>query len=165
MSAMTFSDWPATRRLAGVALVAALAWDAFELVRPLPDAALVPPVARAAVPVIRRRALDDPLLVSAAASRSPFGGSAAVAPPATFSDPSWSAPAAPMPRLVGTVVEANGGFVMVELPESGLRLVRVGGRAGALTLLSVGQGTAVFQDSAGHRVPLRSPAPGTGSPP
>ncbi len=165
MSPMPWSDWPASRRVAATALVAALAWDVFVLVRPLPDAALVSSVAPNAVPVIRRRAFDDPLLVSAAASRSPFGGSAVVAPPATFTGQSWSAPAPAAPRLVGTVVQEGGGFVMIELPDTGLRLVRIGGRAGGLTLVSVGQGTAVFQDSAGHRVPLRSPAPGTGSPP
>lgn len=163
---MPWSDWPTSRRVAALALVVALAWDVVVLVRPLPGAApLAAPDAASTLPTIRRRAFDDPALVSAAAQRAPFGGSAVVAPPTTFVDQSWSAAAAPLPRLVGTVVKEGGGFVIVEMPDASLRLVRIGERAGSFTLRAVGHGTAVFFDSAGHRVPLRSPAPGTGSTP
>ena len=76
-----------------------------------------------------------------------------------------SAPAAPArPRLVGTVVQGrDGGFVIVELPDARMQVVRIGEQAAGLRLRSVSAGEAVFDDQHGTRVSLRTPASGSGS--
>jgi hypothetical protein len=50
---------------------------------------------------------------------------------------------------------------MVTMPDGGIKLVRVGERAGDLKLRSVSAGGAVFDDIIhGGRVTLRAPTPG-----
>jgi hypothetical protein len=72
------------------------------------------------------------------------------------------APSAVQPRLIGTVVQGQGGFVMVEMPDARMQLVRIGEKVGDLRLRSVSTGEAVFDDPQGARVSLRTPRAGAG---
>ena len=70
-------------------------------------------------------------------------------------------PAAEVPRLVGTVVDAaDQSFVVCQLGAGGPRVVRVGQQIGTYRLESVSQGSAVFATSEGQRLELRVPKTG-----
>ena len=164
-------DWPASARVAGAFLVAALALDVAALVRlgTLREAAPVAPLVIRSAPRIVIHTPDDAELVRAAANSTPFGGE----PPASLPALSTAillqnapAPAPARPRLIGTVVQGNsGGFVIVEMPDARMQIVHVGEQAGELRLRSVGAGEAVFDDPRGRRVSLRTPASGAESRP
>lgn len=94
---------------------------------------------------------DDPFDPDRGAVVSQAGN--AVPPPPVVAD----APVA----LLGTVVRAGGGSVAVcRIGNEPPRVLRVGERIGALTLLDVGQGSAAFRDTSGARVSLHIATPG-----
>lgn len=159
--------WPLATRLAALGLCAALMLDVVLAVRVLwpraSDESFQPLVLRTA-PAIAVRAPDDAELVRQASNRTPFDAGGTRAPEALTMTPvpqQSPAPQPTRPRLVGTVVEGRGGFVIVEMPDTHLQVVRVGERAGDLRLRSLTAGEAVFEDRVGTRVTLRSPVPGT----
>ena len=154
-------DWPLSTRIAAVALAAVLVFDLIVLLRGhrVDDA---PPLAIASVTRIIVRPAGDAEVVRQAASRAPFGAtsptmdmlaSAAILQQSTTAQPV-------RPRLLGTVVQGHdGGFVVVELPDARVQLVRIGERAGDLRLRSVAAGEAVFDQAGGERVTLRTSRP------
>ncbi len=151
-------DWSLATRLAGGALVVALLIDVALLVRPRRADAVLPltirPVTRIAV-----RPLEHAELVREAAERSPFGGTPVVdvlAPAALLTQ---STVPVVRPRLIGTVVESGGGFVVVELSDGRVQVVRIGDRVGDLRLRSVSAGMAVFDDPRDARITLRTSPP------
>lgn len=168
MRDLNWRDWPPGRRLAALALMLALGLDLATLVRlrHLGDELTAPPLQLPAVPEVGRRAPVDAALLIEAAGRAPFGGSPAISMAAMEAPPVQPvAPSAGL-RLMGTVVEGDGrGFVVVELPDARMQLVRIGERAGTLRLRSVTAGAAVFEDARGDRISLRSPQAGSGSRP
>ena len=59
--------------------------------------------------------------------------------------------------VIGTVINANGrSFAMCQLGADAPRVVYVGQRIGTLTLVSVGQGSAVFTNETGARVVINA---------
>jgi hypothetical protein len=154
MKAVELGQWPRRTQVAAVALAAALLLDVrlvFRLLWPSNREVAFEPLLMRDVPHIVAKTSSDAHLVQAAERRAPFGGTAPVSVPASVVE---SAPV--QPRLVGTVVAGGAGFVVVELPDARLQVVRIGDRAGDLRLRSVTAGVAVFQDTAGARVTLRS---------
>lgn len=161
-------DWSMGARIAGVSLLVALTLDVIALMRlrTLRDEIHVAPLALRPVPRIVTHAPNDADMIRAAINRAPFGAEteASFVPPTIVQQSESAAP--PRPRLVGTVVEGrDGGFVIVELPDARMQLVRIGERAGGLRLRSVTAGEAVFDDAHGGRVSLRTPSPGSESRP
>jgi hypothetical protein len=154
MKAVALAQWPRRTQVAAVALAASLLLDVglvFRLLRPNNDEVAFEPLLMRAVPHVAARSSNDAQLIREAENRAPFGGTAPVSVTASV------VPQAPVqPRLVGTVVAGPAGFVVVEMPDARLQVVRIGERAGDLRLLSVTAGVAVFQDAAGARVTLRS---------
>ena len=161
-------DWPMGRRVAVLALIGALALDLVTLagMRSTTDTSVIPSLVIEHAPRIVTRVRDEGEIVREAALRSPFDAVAPVAPLRLASTVvQQSAPAPIRPRLVGTVVEAQGGgFVVVEMPDARMQLVRVGERAGDLRLRSVAANEAVFVDAQGGRVALRTPRAGENRP-
>jgi hypothetical protein len=153
-------DWPVGRRIAVLALIAALGLDLVTLagMRSTSDNSVVTPLVMEHAPRIITRVRDEGEIVREAALRSPFDAVAPVAPLQLASTVvQQSAPPPIRPRLVGTVVEAQGGgFVVVEMPDARMQLVRIGERAGDLRLRSVAANEAVFVDALGGRVALRT---------
>jgi hypothetical protein len=160
-------DWPVSTRIAAACLAAALVIDLAVLLRarqvdPTPPLVIVP------VMHITVRPPDDAELVREAANRAPFGGTplaaATLASNAILEQSTVASPPT-RPRLLGTVVEGGGhggGFVVVELPDARVQLVRIGERAGDLRLRSVAAGEAVFDDPHDGRITLRTSPPGSG---
>ena len=153
-------DWPAGRRVAVMALAGALGLDLVTLagLRSTTDTSVNPPLVIEHAPRIVTRVRDEGEIVREAMLRSPFD---AVAPVASLQLASTvaqqSAPPPVRPRLVGTVVEAQGGgFVVVEMPDARMQLVRIGEQAGNLRLRSVAANEAVFVDAQGSKVVLRT---------
>ena len=157
-------DWSVSARVAGVVLVAALVLDVVAVVRVRRlryDEPVTPLTIRTA-PKIVIHLPDDVELIHAAANRGPFDLDAPESAVVPFNAVvQQSVPTSALPRLVGTVVEARGGFVVVELPDGRMQVVRIGERAGELRLRSVNAGEAVFDDARGARVSLRIPVPGS----
>ena len=153
-------DWPVGRRIAVGALAAALALDLVTLVglRSTSDNATVAPLVMEHAPRIVTRVRDEGEIVRQAVMRSPFDAVAPVAPLQLASTVvQQTAPPLMRPRLVGTVVEAQGGgFVVLEMPDARMQLVRIGERAGDLRLRSVAANEAVFSDAQGGKVALRT---------
>lgn len=59
--------------------------------------------------------------------------------------------------VIGTVINANGrSFAMCQVGAEAARVVYVGQRIGTLTLVSVGQGSAVFTNETGARVVINA---------
>ena len=59
--------------------------------------------------------------------------------------------------VIGTVINANGrSFAMCQVGAEAPRVVYVGQRIGTLTLVSVGQGSAVFTNETGARVVINA---------
>jgi hypothetical protein len=162
-------DWSASARVGGVLLVAALGLDLVALVhvRRLRVEEPVVPLAIRAAPSIVIHVPDDVETIHAAANRSPFDLDTPVTAVVPFNAVvQQSEPVPARPRLVGTVVEAHGGgFVVVELADGRMQVVRIGERAGELRLRSVNAGEAVFDDARGARVSLRTPVRGSESRP
>ena len=163
-------DWPMSAQIALALLIVAIMLDLAALVRlrsPGGDTPVIPLAIRAA-PRIVIHTPDDAEIVREAASRSPFdmaSSSSTFVPFNTVVQQSVVAPPV-RPRLVGTVVEGGaGGFIVMELSDGRMQLLRIGERVGELRLRSVGAGEAVFDDARGNRVSLRTPRPGSESRP
>ena len=165
---MTFDDfhrWSRTTQLAALSCAAAVLLDggiAVTVLQRTRDHAVTVPAALQPLPELRGRALADEQSMYAALSRRPFDqpGAPASGPGMTLA---MQLPAAPIrqPRLIGTVVEGQKGFVIVEMPDAHTQLVRIGEKAGELRLRSVSAGEAAFDDAKGNKVVLRAPVPGT----
>jgi hypothetical protein len=129
-----------------------------------------PPLVIAPVTRIAVRPIDDAELIRQAANRAPFGATSSTVQMLASNailQQSTAVPPAVRPRLLGTVVEGGehgGGFVVVELPDARVQLVRIGERAGDLRLRSVAAGEAVFDDPHDGRITLRTSPPGSGRP-
>ena len=157
-------DWPMSTRVAAVCLAIALAIDVAVLLR-AHRIDVVPPLVIAPATRVIVRPIEDAELVREAANRAPFGATSPAADilvsNAILQQSSVASPPA-QPRLLGTVVESRGGgFVVVELPDARVQLVRIGERAGDLRLRSVAAGVAVFDDSLDGRITLRTSPPGS----
>lgn len=155
-------DWPMSTRVAAAGLAAALVVNAVVLFR-TDDVGAAPRLSFAPVARIVARPLDDAEIVRQAAGRAPFGGTPAteqmLASSAILQQSTVALPLA-RPRLLGTVVdESGGGFVVVELPDARVQLVRIGERAGELRLRSVTAGEAVFDDLRDGRITLKTSPP------
>ena len=153
-------------RIAAVALAAVLVFDLAVLLRAR-HVDEAPPLTIASVTHIIVRPAGDVELVRQAANRAPFGATSPTVDmlaSAAILQQSTVLPA--RPRLLGTVVEGHdGGFVVVELPDARVQLVRIGERAGDLRLRSVAAGEAVFDQAGGERITLRtSPSGSAGRP-
>ena len=160
-------DWPVGRRVAVVALAAALGLDLVTLanMRSTSDNSVVAPLVMEHAPRIVARVRDEGEIVREAALRSPFDAVAPVAPLQLASTVVQQSAPPVRPRLVGTVVEAQGGgFVVVEMPDARMQLVRIGERAGDLRLRSVAANEAVFVDAQGGKVALRTSRAGENRP-
>jgi len=161
-------DWSVGRRVTVVALGAALVLDLVTLagMPSTSDNSSVVPLVMEHAPRIVPRVRDEGEIVREAALRSPFDAVAPVTPLQLASTVmQQSAPPPVRPRLVGTVVEAQGGgFVVVEMPDARMQLVRVGERAGDLRLRSVAANEAVFNDAQGGKVALRTSRAGENRP-
>ena len=151
-------NWPVSTQLAAVALVAGLVLDVVALGRVQARAADVATTALTypAPPRFVIRALHEGASIGTAARKTPFDIEAPVtviAPPIVAA----GQPVVQRPRLVGTVLQGrDSGFVMLELPDAGMKLVRVGERVGELQLKTVRAGEAVFEDRRGKQVSLRA---------
>lgn len=166
MRPMPWAYWPMAPRIAAACLAGALLLDLAGLMRlrQVREAAVEAPLRLAPAPVIAMRARGEAEIVREAALRTPFDADAGPSdmPMANAIMQQGTLPPA-RPRLVGTVVEGlNGGFVVVEMPDARMQLVRVGERMGELKLRSVTAGEAVFDDPHGGRVLLRTPRVGSG---
>lgn len=166
MIGRSWQDWPNGLRIAVVCLALALVLDGAAVVRLRTPVAtsVAAPLRIERAPQIALAPQVDPELVQQAELRAPFD----VAPPAAAALV-VSGPAAPLqvigpvrPRLMGTVVQGTGGFVMVEMPDARMQLVRIGEKVGDLRLRSVSAGAAVFEDPQGARVSLSTPRAGAG---
>ncbi len=159
---MNVADWPTSTRIAAAALVLALVIDAYVVFRPR-RVETAPPLSLAPVKRAAVRPVADADLVREAGDREPFGTTTPsdVMMVANGSAPDAAAALPPeRPRLLGTVVEAQGGsFVVVSHPDARVQLVRLGELAGELRLKSVAVGQAEFTDANGSRVTLRIPPP------
>lgn len=156
MSRRTNAGWPVVSWLALALAVAMLAISSRWLWR---SSSL--PVATPAVPNVgsgSAMALADTAQGDASElSRDPFrpGGLlpnavARLRPPADTVLPVSVAAV----RLLGTVIRPSGSFALCQLPADVPRIVHVGERLGALTLISLEQGRAVFQAPRGARLEL-----------
>lgn len=170
MRRVPWHDWPTGRRVAALCLAVALLADLAVLVRlrHLGDDAVTAPLQLSRVPSIVRRSPDDAALLLEAGGGTPFDAAddtlSAIAMGSVVQQ--TMSEVTDQPRLVGTVVEGEGrGFVVVELPDARMQVVRIGERAGTLRLRSVAAGVAVFEDARGVRISLRSPQAGSGSRP
>lgn len=153
------------RSMAGV-LAACVLIDAAALVRALRAASVDvrPEPAVAAVPQLPVASIDSAAAQDDTLPDDPFdadrGGVVTQAGEPAPAAP-IAAPADQMIALVGTVVRADGGSVAVcQLGNQPPRVLHVGERIGALTLLEVEQGRAAFRDTTGARVSLRIITPG-----
>jgi hypothetical protein len=161
-------DWPPSTHIAGVALAAALMLDVVAIIhtRGLDDEDPVIPLTLRTPPNIVIHLPNDAELIRAASNKGPFDLESRASDVVPFSAVvQQSAPAAVRPRLVGTVVQDRGSFVIVELSNGRMQVVRIGERAGELRLRSVNSGEAVFDDARGARVSLRTLVPGSESRP
>ncbi len=70
------------------------------------------------------------------------------------------APESPRPVLVGTIMKQSGDLALIEFPDGHTRLLRVGEQVGDLILRSVTAGEALFSNTEGGRVILRTTAIG-----
>ncbi|MEP6729033.1 MAG: hypothetical protein ABJE10_00280 [bacterium] len=155
-------EWPRSTQVVAVALMVSLLLDvalATRLLRPQNDNITFEPLRIQGAPRIIARTSDGAELVREAENRAPFGGTAAVN--TQIAPVVQQAALVRAPRLVGTVVEGHGGFVVLEMPDGHMQVVRIGERAGDLLLRSISVGQAAFDDRAGTRITLRSPAAGT----
>lgn len=154
-------EWSQGMRAAVFALAAAIVFD-IALLSHRPSVTEVPPLVLAPVPQITVHTVDAAEIVRLAGARSPFGGTPAtdLLAASTFLQQSTEALSSERPRLLGTVVEGRGGgFVVVEMPDARVQLVRIGEKAGDLRLRSVSTGEAVFDDPRAARIILKTSPP------
>lgn len=159
---MSPRHWPTSTRIAGAALLAALALDVAAYVRVRAPEAGSPVTAVAASRpteyVVNVR--DDAEVMRDALGRTPFDVTAP-ASAVSYAVVQQSSPSPTRPRLIGTVQEGrDGGFVMVERADGQTQLVRIGERTGELRLRAVSAGVALFEDAQGSRVTLKTPTAG-----
>lgn len=157
-------EWTPALRIAAGCVALALAGDLALLVRAARDRAELPvvPLRLASAPPIVPRVADAGDPIESAGAREPFAplaGAATLATAATVI-PQASPMQSAAPTLVGTVTGGASSFVVMALPDASIKVVRIGERAGDLTLRSVSAGSAVFSDINGERVTLRAPTPG-----
>jgi hypothetical protein len=158
-------EWPSGLRVSLACLALALALDVASFTRSRASSATnaIAPLRIDEVPRIALTPPTDMELVRQAEMRTPFD---LAPPPAPLVLSGAAAPllaqASVRPRLVGTVVQGQGGFVMVEMPDTRMQLVRIGEKVGDLRLRSVSTGEAAFDDPQGARVSLRTPRAGAG---
>jgi hypothetical protein len=145
--------WSPVRWIVVSVLAASLAWNASALIRLTSSEGDVPaiPLVMQVPNAVASRPLDDPRVFSAAAARAPFDAPLAAAQ-VTAADVTPVA----QPHLSGTVVQDVGSFVVLELTDGSIRVVRIGESAAGLTLRTVAPGVATFEDATGHRLVLRS---------
>lgn len=153
-------QWPRSLQIVCVAFAASLALDAalaLRLMRALNNDITVEPLVLRNAPRIVALPTQDVEMLRQAENRTPFDAGEAPAP--LLSGPLTPVPPPPetrQPRLVGTVVEGRGGFVVVEMPDAHMQVVRIGEQAGELRLRAVSAGEASFEDGKGARITLRS---------
>ena len=155
-------EWPLGTQVAAGCLLAGLALDltAIARVRHMADTGEPSSHTTSMAPRIIIHTPDDEARVRTAAGKSPFD----MEPPVTNVVQGLVA-ARPVdvdvarPQLVGTVLQGrDSGFVIVDLPDAGMKVVRIGEMAGSLRLRSVAVGAAQFDDARGvHVVRDRSP--------
>jgi hypothetical protein len=158
-------DWPNGLRIAVICLALGLALDVAALARARSREvpASIAPLRIEQAPRIAMVSPTDPELVQQSALRTPFDVAPLPAPLIASGPTVPLIAAAPVrPRLMGTVVQGQGGFIMVEMPDARMQLVRIGDKVGDLRLRSVSSGEAVFDDPQGARVSLRTPRAGAG---
>ena len=156
-------DWPVSTQIAATCLVVALVLDVAVLLHAHGEMPIAAPLVIAPVTRVVMRPASDVELIRQAAGRAPFGGTplaeqtlAAVG----FAQQSTLPVPSVRPRLLGTVVQGrDGGFVVVELPDARMQLVRIGEKAGDFRLRSVTAGAAVFDEQSGGRITLRTSPP------
>lgn len=159
-------DWPPGTRIAAICLAGALLLDLAGLarMRHVRDNSAILRLQIEPAPRITVRVRDEAQLVREASLRTPFDavpGRAQMEVANAIAQ--QNSPPPVRPRLVGTVIEGqNGGFVVVEMPDARMQLVRIGEQAGELRLRSVAAGEAVFDDLLGGRITLRTPRAGSG---
>lgn len=153
-------DWPLSARAAGIALLAALGVDVVAVVHAqrLGRADTAPPVVIPTAPRIAIITPTDADLIRVAAEKAPFDITRPMpAPTASALAPTPPVAVVPVrPRLVGTVTQGQGGFVILELADARIQVVRIGEVAAGLRLRAVTAGEAVFDDLHGIRVSLRT---------
>ena len=158
----------------GRARVAALCCAVgFALLARTTSEALRPPRHRS-MGVLASPALPSPIdrtdappaeLIENAIDHDPFSISRqrSALPPVPSSPTVASAMATPeILRLIGTVVDSNGGsFVLCQLGTNPTRVLRVGQELGPYELHSISQGAAIFLTADGQRLELRVPKTGS----
>ncbi len=158
-----FADWPATTRLSLFVLAISAVVMSAEMVRFLtfPDTNSPSSIQLRDIKSYPARSSIDEIQLLTVAQHSPFWSIGAAGASGPVVVPAASSPQSrPLrPRLLGTVLEASGSFVVVELPEGQIQVVHIGERAGPLRLIAVSAGAATFSDPDGARVTLRSVAP------
>jgi hypothetical protein len=157
-------EWTPALRIAAGCVVLVLVVDLALLVRAARTRVDPPvvPLRLASAPPIVPRVADAGAPIESAGARQPFaplGGAPTLASDATVIPQAAAMPDA-RPRLVGTVSGGASSFVVMALPDASIKVVRIGERAGNLTLRSVSAGGATFDDTNGERVTLRAPTPG-----
>ncbi len=155
-------DWSVGTWIAALALAVAVGLDVVVLI-PASARSNAPALVLPSPTAIPVRSIDGADMVRDAANQAPFGASMASLPQFAQSGILSLAPTpvpAVRPRLLGTVVERDGGFVVLEMPDARVQVVRIGERAGEMRLRSVAAGEAIFDDARDGRITLRTSQPG-----
>ena len=138
-------------------------WSALHLA-PLPEATTAPATATLALDSLMPEARPDHATPVELAS-DPFSVDRTLPDDTEPDTPAPPSTAAVPPngelRLLGTVLRANGSFALCQLPTDVPRIVHVGEQVGELTLISLGQGRAIFRARDGKPVELSLSRPGT----
>ncbi|MEP6999049.1 MAG: hypothetical protein ABI969_01130 [bacterium] len=148
-----WKNWSVARRIATVAFAAVVAWDAVALVRRMRavEISRITPLVMPEIATVTRPPFDDSGIFGLASARNPFdGGTAPIVP---LGNPLVTLPV-DRPRLTGTVVQGARSFVVIELVDGAMRIVRLGESASGLTLRSVEPGAGTFIDATGRRIVL-----------
>lgn len=163
MSIPGVSEWPwSTRIAAGVFAVTLVAGSMLSMDDNASRAETHAPLVLPRPAEIIISTPDNSQIVRDALARAPFGGESQADnayQPGSVVQQSIPLPVR-APRLVGTVLEGAGGFVIVELPDGRMPVIRIGEKAGEYRLREVRAGEAIFEDARGGRVSLKASAAG-----